>query len=204
MIAVVDYGLGNVQAVTNIYKKLGISCSIVREPEALRSAEKIILPGVGSFDQAIKRLEISGFRKMLDAVISTQRLPVLGICVGMQMLGCSSEEGILTGLGWIDAVVKRFNFSSAEYSQCVPHMGWNSIKQVQENPLLKQLDVNSNFYFLHSYYMECQNSNDIIAMTEYGGEFASAVNSKNVYGVQFHPEKSHGFGIQLLKNFAEL
>ena len=204
MIAIVDYGLGNVQAIANVYKELEISACIVTQPDELRKAEKVILPGVGAFDQALRMLEESGLRKMLDEFVLRRHLPVLGICVGMQMLAQSSEEGKLPGLGWVDAVVNRFDFSSIEFSGCVPHMGWNDIRAVRETPLLKKLNRGSRFYFLHSFYMQCRNDQEVIAVTEYGGTFACAVNAGNVYGVQFHPEKSHGFGIQLLKNFADI
>lgn len=204
MIAIVDYGLGNVQAIANVYKKLGLPTSIVTQAVDLKRADKVILPGVGAFDQAIKRLEKAGMRQMLDEVVLQHHVPVLGICVGMQMLARSSEEGKLAGLGWIDAEVKRFDLSAFKYPACVPHMGWNDVKSVRESGLFRDMDHSARFYFLHSYYVCCKKDEDVIAVAEYGGEFACAVNSGNVYGVQFHPEKSHGFGLQLLKNFGEL
>ena len=204
MIAIVDYGLGNVQAIANVYKKLGLPTSIVTQAVDLKRADKVILPGVGAFDQAIKRLEKAGMRQMLDEVVLQHHVPVLGICVGMQMLARSSEEGKLAGLGWIDAEVKRFDLSAFNIPACVPHMGWNDVKSVRESGLFREMDHSVCFYFLHSYYMCCKKDEDVIAVADYGGEFACAVNSGNVYGVQFHPEKSHGFGLQLLKNFGEL
>ena len=204
MIAIVDYGLGNVKAFENVYKKLGIPTKIAKQADDLKSATKIILPGVGAFDHAMQRLEKSGMRESLDEMVLHGRLPVLGICVGMQMLALSSEEGRLAGLGWIDAEVKRFSLSSFTYFACVPHMGWNDIKVVKGNGLLHEIDNDARFYFLHSYYVTCKKREDIIAVTEYGGEFVCAVNSGNIFGVQFHPEKSHQWGVQLLKNFAEL
>lgn len=204
MIVIVNYGLGNVQAIANVYKKLDIPTSISTHADDLKVADKLILPGVGAFDQAILRLEKSGMRQPLDKLVLQKHVPVLGICVGMQMLACSSEEGRLSGLGWIDAEVKRFNLSSVSYPACVPHMGWNNVQPVKKNKLFNNLEQEARFYFLHSYYMCCKKSEDIIAVTEYGREFACAVNSGNVYGVQFHPEKSHQWGIQLLKNFAEV
>lgn len=204
MIGIIDYGLGNVRAIANVYKNLGIPAFIVKDPESVKRADKIILPGVGAFDQAIHSLEKSGFRKRLDDIVLNQRIPILGICVGMQVLARSSEEGGSEGLGWIDAEVKRFDFSSSISPLCVPHMGWNDIGSVRECALLHRLDRGARFYFLHSYFMDCRKSENVIAITEYGGAFACAVNTENIYGVQFHPEKSHGFGIQLLKNFAEM
>ena len=204
MIAIIDYGLGNVQAIAHVYKELFLPAAIVSRAVDLKKADKLILPGVGAFDQAMRLLEGTGLRKTLDELVLGQRVPVLGICVGMQMLAHSSEEGKLTGLGWIDAAVKRFDFSSNKNPKFVPHMGWNNIRPVKESPLLIELDQESRFYFLHSYYMSCKDNDDVIAVTPYGVDFACAVCHGNVYGVQFHPEKSHGFGIQLLKNFGQL
>jgi imidazole glycerol-phosphate synthase subunit HisH len=204
MIAIIDYGLGNVKAFANVYDRLNIPAMIARQDKDLQNVDKVILPGVGAFDYAMQRLEKSGMRQMLDEIVLRKKAPVLGICVGMQMLACSSEEGCLPGLGWIDGVVKRFNPSSLKHSMYVPHMGWNDVKAIKNNSLLKGLDHNARFYFLHSYYFQCHRTDDVIAVTDYGGEFACAVNSGNVFGVQFHPEKSHQWGVQLLKNFAEM
>ena len=204
MIAIIDYGLGNVRAFANVYHKLNITAEIVSKAEDLISASKVILPGVGSFDYAMQRLEKSGMRPFLDEIVLHRHVPVLGICVGMQMLACSSEEGSLPGLGWLDGVVKRFKFSSLERPLSVPHMGWNNVKLLKINGLLKGLDHTARFYFLHSYYFHCQNNKDLVAVTDYGGDFACAVNSDNVFGVQFHPEKSHQWGMSLLENFARL
>ena len=204
MIAIIDYGLGNVRAIANVYNNLEIPAAIVKDPENVKKADKIILPGVGAFDQAIHSLEESGFRKILDDIVLNRYVPILGICVGMQMLARSSEEGNAKGLGWIDAEVKRFDFSSTISPPCVPHMGWNDVEPVRECVLFHGLDREARFYFLHSYFMDCRKPENVIALTDYSGPFACAVNAENVYGVQFHPEKSHGCGIQLLKNFAEI
>lgn len=204
MIAIIDYGLGNVKAFVNVYNRLNIPAVIVKQPEGLKAAKKIILPGVGSFDHAMRLLNKSGLKQVLDELILHRRVPVLGICVGMQMLARSSEEGSLPGLGWIDGEVKRFNPSTLEHSMRVPHMGWNDIKVVKLNGLLEGLDLNARFYFLHSYYFHCHRTEDIIAVTDFAGEFACAVNSGNIFGIQFHPEKSHQCGIRLLENFAKL
>jgi len=204
MIAIIDYGLGNVRAFSNVYKILNIPATIVKHAEDLFEVSKVILPGVGAFDYAMRMLGKSGMRPSLEEIVLRRHVPVLGVCVGMQMLASSSEEGRLPGLGWIDGEVKRFVLSSFRHSMRVPHMGWNTIEPVKNNRLLGGLDHDARFYFLHSYFFQCHKSEDIIAVTDYDGEFACAVNSGNVYGVQFHPEKSHQWGIQLLENFAKL
>jgi len=204
MIGIIDYGLGNVRAFVNVYKTLNIPTVIVKQPSELENVSKAILPGVGAFDYAMKKLEISGLKPLLNEIVLVRHVPVLGICVGMQMLARSSEEGALPGLGWINGEVKRFNPSSSRHSMRVPHMGWNNIKPIKLNSLLKGLDFDARFYFLHSFYFQSHRSEDVIAVTDYCGEFACAVNSGNVYGVQFHPEKSHQWGIRLLENFARL
>lgn len=204
MITIIDYGLGNVKAFANVYKKLDIPITVATQANDLKRATKVILPGVGAFDYAIQRLEKSGMRQTLDEIVLHYKVPILGVCVGMQMFACSSEEGKLAGFGWIDAEVKRFDLTSFTSFACVPHMGWNDIKALKANGLFHELDNDGRFYFLHSYYIHCKKSEDVIAVTDYGGEFACVVNSGNIFGVQFHPEKSHQWGIQLLKNFAEL
>ena len=204
MITIVNYGVGNIRAFTNIYKKLNIPIKIAQTVEDLKGATKLILPGVGAFDHAMEQLQHSGMRECLDELVIQNNVPVVGICVGMQMLAHSSDEGILPGLGWMDASVKKFDISKINYSTHLPHMGWNDIKSVKQNDILKGLENNAKFYFLHSYYFHCNNQTDTIAVTEYGIEFSCAVNKNNIYGVQFHPEKSHQYGIQLLNNFANL
>lgn len=204
MIAIIDYGSGNIHAIGNIYNRLHIPFVVATQPDDVKQATKIILPGVGAFDQAISELERSGLRQALDDQVLHNKKPVLGICVGMQLLAKSSEEGVLKGLGWIDGIVKKFDHSSFNHATHLPHMGWNDVEPAKSNPLFNNIGPNSRYYFLHSYYFFCNREEDMLAVTNYGGKFASAVNSKNIYGVQFHPEKSHQAGIQLLKNFADM
>lgn len=204
MITIIDYGMGNIRAFANVYARLNIPVSVAITADDLKTATKIILPGVGAFDNAMRKLNNSGMRETLDNLVIDLKLPVLGICVGMQMMAKSSDEGVLSGLGWIDATVKKLDASFLNSKTRLPHMGWNTIHPNNENPLLSTFSKNSQFYFLHSYYFQCNNPNDTIATTEYGNKYSSVVNNKNIYGVQFHPEKSHQWGIQLLKNFAEL
>jgi imidazole glycerol-phosphate synthase subunit HisH len=204
MIAIIDYGLGNVRALLNVYKKLNMPAMVAKQVEDLNNVNKLILPGVGCFDHAMELLEKSGMRKLLDEMVLCGNIPILGICVGMQMLAHYSEEGTLPGLRWIDGKAKRLIPYSLVGPVCVPHMGWNSFKPLKANGLLHGLDINARFYFLHSYYFQSHKSEDIIAVTDYGGEFACVVNSGNIFGVQFHPEKSHQWGVRLLENFGKL
>lgn len=204
MIAIIDYGLGNIKAFVNVYNKLNIPIIIAKQNEDLRNASKIILPGVGAFDFAMDRLNKSGMRQTLDEIVLHRHSAVLGVCVGMQMLAHSSEEGTLKGLGWIDGEVKKFDSSKSIKKIPLPHMGWNDVTPIVTNSLFTNLEQGARFYFLHSYYFHCFKRENVLAVTDYCGEFDCAVNSENVFGVQFHPEKSHNYGIQLLKNFAEL
>ncbi|OEO28644.1 imidazole glycerol phosphate synthase, glutamine amidotransferase subunit [Devosia insulae DS-56] len=204
MIAIVDYGLGNIQAIANIYDRLGIVAAPAATAEAIEQAERIILPGVGSFDWAMQSLDNAGLRSPLDHAVRVARKPVLGICVGMQMMTHRSEEGQLAGLGWIDADVQRFRIGPAERRQVLPHMGWNDVIPGQPSPLMRGLEADARFYFLHSYCVVPRRNELTFAVAEYGSDFACGVQQENCYGVQFHPEKSHAWGVQLLRNFAEL
>lgn len=204
MITIVNYGLGNIKAFANIYNKLNIPCNIATNAIDLGKADRIILPGVGAFDHAMEQLDSSGMRDTLNQMVLEKKIPVLGICVGMQMLAHSSDEGKLPGLGWVDGTVKKFDPQKLYPIKHLPHMGWNDVKSVKQNDLFVDLETDACFYFLHSYFFSCNNSSDISAVTDYGGAFTCAVQHENIFGVQFHPEKSHNFGIQLLKNFANL
>ena len=204
MVTIIDYGLGNIQAFANVFKRLNIPCSVATAAGDLETAAKIILPGVGAFDHAMERLGNSGMREALDDLVLNRKVPVLGICVGMQILAKSSDEGRSAGLGWIDGVVKKFDSSKLNQQTHLPHMGWNDVVPTGASKLFHKLEKNAVFYFLHSYYFSCSNEEDVIAVTEYGEPFASGVNSQNVFGIQCHPEKSHACGIQLIANFASL
>jgi len=204
MITIIDYGVGNINAFINVYKRVDVPVKIAKTIEDLIGAQKLILPGVGHFDHAMTQLNNSGMRDILDKLVLVDKVPVIGICVGMQMMANSSDEGTMEGLKWIDASVRKFDESKINQVTRLPHMGWNDVKPVKQAPLFNGLENEAIFYFLHTYYFECNNSNDILAITEYGGKFTSAANHENKYGIQFHPEKSHSYGETLLNNFAKL
>jgi glutamine amidotransferase len=201
VITIIDYGLGNVMAFANIYKKLNIPVEIATRRSELSTAKKILLPGVGSFDWAMTKLNDSGMRDMLDQLVIEKKIPIIGICVGMQMMAINSDEGEMEGLGWISAEVKRLDDSNDTY---LPHMGWNNITSVKKHPLLNNLDKNARFYFLHSYYFDQSDESQVLTKTLYNKSFASSISHNNIFGVQFHPEKSHHSGVQLLKNFSQM
>ncbi|WP_417449433.1 imidazole glycerol phosphate synthase subunit HisH [Kordiimonas sp.] len=202
MITVVNYGSGNISAITNIYKRLNIPCVVATGADAIAQATHLVLPGVGAFDATIDQLDRSGMRPMLDKKVLEDHTPVIGVCVGMQIMAKSSEEGQRGGLGWVDAHVRRFDTATLAHKPHIPHLGWNVATPVKPVPLFEGIDVERGFYFLHSYYFECCNDDDVLATTHYGTTFTSSVNAGNVFGVQFHPEKSHQNGIRLFKNFA--
>ena len=203
MIKIIDYGLGNLLAFQNVYNFLNIPVHFAKTEEDLEGATHLILPGVGAFDHAIEKLNYSGMRPKLEKLVIKDKIPVLGICVGMQIFAHRSDEGTLAGLGWIPGEVIHFK-SPKHPNLILPHMGWNDVRPLANQGLFKNLSVDAEFYFLHSFYFKCLNLINIAALSTYGAEFACAVNSENIYGVQFHPEKSHRFGIELLKNFSEL
>ena len=203
MIGIIDYGIGNIQAFTNIYRRLNISVKLAQTPQDLVDCDKLILPGVGAFDWAMQKLIQSGLRDQLDDLVLNQNRPILGVCVGLQMMARRSDEGELEGLGWLDAEVRRFDDSQFQSSTHLPHMGWNDVRPVSAGGLFTLIDA-AQFYFLHSYYFLANNPAQVLATTDYGGSFTSAAQRENICGVQFHPEKSHQSGVQLLKNFAEM
>lgn len=203
MIAIVDYAMGNVSSVANMLKRVGAPEAVLtRDPDVLRHADKVILPGVGAFDKGMRNLADFGLLDVLNEAATERRVPILGICLGMHLLTKSSEEGQLKGLGWIDAQTVRFRFPE-DSGLKIPHMGWNYVEASRDNPLF-QTGSRNRFYFVHGYYVQCNSEEDTIGTARYGFEFACAVNHDNVFGVQFHPEKSHRFGMALLDGFVRL
>jgi glutamine amidotransferase len=204
MITIVDYGLGNIQAFVNTYKLLNIGVKVAKNASELAGADHLILPGVGAFDHAMDLLDAAKMRASLDELVLDKKVPVLGICVGMQILADSSDEGTGRGLGWVPGRVRAFRSEPQSADMPLPHMGWNDVNPVAGNRLFNGIERDSRFYFLHSFFYECAEPKYATATASYGNDFACVVQSDNVYGVQFHPEKSHHFGAALLKNFAEL
>jgi len=201
VITIVDYGMGNLGAVLNMFKRIGAPAVITGDPRQVAQAEKILLPGVGAFDAAMKRINTSGLREVLDRKAQVEKVPMLGICLGMQLLTRGSEEGSEPGLGWIAADTRRF---PAQPGLKVPHMGWNLVWQAQPHPLTSELPPEPRFYFVHSYYVQVDDPRDSLLRTHYGLDFDAAIGRGNIMGAQFHAEKSHRFGMTLLANFARL
>ena len=202
-VTIIDYGIGNIGSIANMIRKSDFNPIIITKPEKLRESIKIILPGVGSFDHAMKTLNDDGWLNILNEMVIEHKVPVLGICLGMQLMCKGSEEGVLPGLSWIDAEVKRFN-PQVEENLKIPHMGWNTITPRNNSELLNSFEVEQRFYFVHSYHVVCNNPLDIDGTSSHGYEFVSAFHHENIYGVQFHPEKSHRFGMNLLNNFLQV
>lgn len=202
MITIVDYGLGNIQAFLNVYKRQNIEARAARSAAELDGATRLILPGVGAFDHAMELLDASGMRSTLERLVMGRRVPVLGICVGMQMLAQGSDEGRRAGLGWIAGRVHALASQAAAMSLPLPHMGWNDVQPEAGERLFDGLYDDARFYFLHSYYFECADPTHSVATTRYGLDFSCAVRCEDVAGVQFHPEKSHHWGTRLLINYA--
>lgn len=201
MIAIIDYGMGNLGSILNMFKRVGAEAEITGDPARIRKASKLLLPGVGAFDQAMRRIDEGGFAEVLEHKVRIEKAPLLGICLGMQLLTCSSEEGTLPGLGWIDAVTMRIPRGAGIK---VPHMGWNIVVPQRPSPLTLNLPKESRFYFVHSYCVHVKHEDHSIMKATHGIEFDAVIQHGNIFGVQFHPEKSHRFGMQLLKNFAGL
>lgn len=202
MIGILDYGVGNINAFVNIYNRLKIPHMRINRKEQVSEVTHLILPGVGAFDPTMEKFNSSGLREVVEYRIFEDKIPIIGICVGMQMLAKSSEEGKLKGLAWVDAEVVKFSFP--DNSIRLPHMGWNNIIINKQCNLLNFDLQNPRFYFLHSYYVKCNDEKDIISTSDYYFKFCSAIKNENIYGVQFHPEKSHYFGQKLLENFSKL
>lgn len=199
-ILIIDYGMGNLKSIANMIHYLGYEAHICNDVKQIASASKLILPGVGHFKMAMHNIASQGFLPVLNEAVLEKSTPILGICLGMQLMTTYSQEGECAGLGWIEAETNKFQFGDGTK---VPHMGWDYIIPKKESSVLCNLDWNSRFYFVHSYYVKCHNRNHCIATTNYGFEFDSIVGKKHIVGMQFHPEKSHRFGMQLMKNFLE-
>lgn len=199
-VTLVHYGLGNIQAFAHIYQRLNLAVEVATTAEQVINAQRLIMPGVGAFDWAIARLNASGMRDALDDAVLNRKTPVLGVCVGMQMMAERSDEGVEPGLGWIKGDVKAFDAMSETHLP-LPHMGWNDVAPVTNDCLFANIEA-PKYYFLHSYCIVPQNAADALATANYGNHFVSAVRHGNIFGTQFHPEKSHNWGIDLLSNFA--
>ena len=199
MTVIIDYGLGNLGSIANMIKKVGHKSIITSDLEEIKNATKLILPGVGSFDNGMRNLAELGMIEVLNQKVLVEKTPILGICLGMQLMTKSSEEGTLAGLGWLDAQTKKFVSDTLK----IPHMGWNIIKHQKKSKLFDECESEKRFYFVHSYCVSCNNQEDIHANTNYTQDFVSSFEKENIVGVQFHPEKSHKFGMNLLKNFLE-
>ncbi len=203
MIAIIDYGMGNVGSIRSMLRAAGSDGVITADPTQIVSAEKIILPGVGAFDTGMRNLMDAGLIELLEDAVIARRVPLLGICLGMQLMCKSSEEGKLAGLGWINATIRRFNLPAGSALK-IPHMGWNTVKMTKFSPLFSAQQSEQRFYFVHSYHAVCESVEDVLATACHGYDFVAAFNRDNVYGVQFHPEKSHRFGKALITAFVAL
>lgn len=202
MITIVDYGMGNLGSMLNMFRRLSVKAEVVSDPEQLKHAQRLVLPGVGAFDAAMHRIaSVQGLREVLDQKALVEQVPILGVCLGMQLLTRSSEEGSLQGLGWVPAATYRF---PKQAGLKVPHMGWNLAKPNLSSRLMNGVGTDPRYYFVHSYYVQVDDPVYSLMRTHYGIDFDSAVEHENIYGMQFHPEKSHRFGMQILKNFAEV
>lgn len=203
MITIVDYGMGNLGSVQNMFKRIGVQSQITADLDIIAKAQKILLPGVGAFDAAMRRINDGGFQEVLNTKVLGEQVPILGICLGMQLLTNSSEEGALAGLGWIPAKTIKFSFDKTQNLK-VPHMGWNQVHEVRSSPLTQDLPNEPRFYFVHSYHVQAIHPEHILMTTHFGFDFHSIIQKDNVFGAQFHPEKSHKFGMKLLENFAKI
>lgn len=203
MIVIVNYGCGNLGSIQNMLKKIGRQAIVSSSVSDIDAAEKLILPGIGSFDTGMSNLKEKGFIEILHKKALQEKIPVLGICLGMQLMTSRSDEGKLSGLGWIDAETVRFNIASGDKLK-VPHMGWNYVNIPKHSRLFTSMYEHPKFYFVHSFHVKCNDRNDELCFTNYSYPFVSAFERGNIMGVQYHPEKSHKYGMMLLKNFSEL
>lgn len=203
MITIIDYGTGNLSSIKNMFKRIGIEAVITNNIEEIEHAEKLILPGVGHFDYGMKNLHNSGLVNILNQKILINKTPILGICLGVQLLTESSEEGIEKGLGWINGKTIAFNKEKLSIHQKIPHMGWSEVNNYHQSKLFTDMQDEPRFYFVHSYHLQLQNKNDCLASANYGYDFEVGVEHENILGVQFHPEKSHKYGMKLLENFVK-
>jgi glutamine amidotransferase len=203
MIVIVDHGMGNLGSVQNMLRKIGADAVRSADPDTIARADKIVLAGIGAFDGAAERLAQLGLVDVLNDVVLDRQIPTLGVCLGMQLMGRSSEEGSRSGLGWLDADVRRFSFPE-ERRLPVPHMGWQEIRLTRPSPLLDDDGGALRFYFSHAYHLVCDDPADVVATATYGYEFAAAVQRRNILGTQFHPEKSHVFGLDVYRRFVRL
>ena len=204
MIAIVDYGSGNVAAIADIFKRLKVPHAITRDHAELSAADRYVLPGVGAFDSTMRTLKDSGLVGVLNEEVHGRGKKIMGVCVGMQILGDSSDEGVLPGLGWIPGHIRRIDSATIPGLPKLPHMGWNSVQLKIDSPLFKGVDLERGFYFLHSYYFDAINPASVMATVAYGSELPCGVASGNVFGLQFHPEKSHSNGVAVFQNFSLL
>jgi glutamine amidotransferase len=200
MIAIVDYGVGNVRAIANMLKRFGAQSIITNNKEEINAAAKLILPGVGAFDPAMIELKRLDLVDVLQRKAMEEKTPLLGICLGMQLLTAGSEEGKEHGLGWIPAFAYRF---PQQETLKVPHMRWDYVEKTNDSPLTKELEPQSKFYFVHSYFVRTESRSHSVLQSEYGTTFDAAIQKENIYGVQFHPEKSHKYGMRILQNFVD-
>lgn len=204
MITIIDYGAGNIKSIKNMLKKIGVNSTISNDFDIISTADKLILPGVGHFGHGMRNLNETGLVELLKTRVLVDKVPLLGICLGAQLLANASEEAEEIGLGLVDMEVKRFDEKILQEGLKIPHMGWNEIDFKKDSILAKDLPTESRFYFVHSFHMQPKRVEDVLASTNYGYDFTAAVQKDNIFGVQFHPEKSHKFGMQLLKNFSKL
>ena len=202
MITIIDYGAGNIGSIENMIKRVGGKSKITSSPEEIEKAEKLILPGVGSFDYGMNQLHKSGLVEILNKKVLQEKIPILGICLGMQLMTKGSEEGVEPGLSWFDAEVVKFN--ATDLKMKIPHMGWNFIDIKKKSRLFSDEEIERRYYFVHSYYVKSNAENEVLTQTTYINNFVSALENENVFGVQFHPEKSHKFGFELLGNFNKI